>query len=518
MIRMDIAGEISGFRAEKSIRERIRASMTGADEFRNFYYNHLFKVVLLLLPFEIAFVLFFMPYAIDFSGLPVEGAIVLSVFSILLAAAYVHILWRLCKPALTIREDKLRYSKIAFIRALEIDWDHIDGLTEEEVPYTRFTSVKVMKIIYRKMNDTVGQIVLNPNVLHKGNEAFSFLKKIIPPGPSVDAARRLADLKRSPLKNARYKNIELNDQGLNIESRTSKKTVTIPWDAIAALDSENDTGAGQTVIKIEYLKNSKKGRLVLRSTPSREFLDFLKLLMAHAKRNAIAPRLYKLLEPPIEAAKLDPVAAFLIISGFVLAIVGLIVLSFYPPTIASTWTYPLLLIPLCLFPLILTLRLQLGRNTAGARKRSYSIFAGLGFNFGTILAIAILFMLSPASYSWLAADANALCGRMDAAVAHYQKAETHLHENADFLFALGQFYYKKKDWEYAARYYIRAYEKDPTNWFAGPLEKIPDSLYNAGLTDEALAWCDKIMQSYAGRPDVMKVIQQKRKEIAGTLF
>ena len=34
---------------------------------------------------------------------------------------------------------------------------------------------------------------------------------------------------------------------------------------------------------------------------------------------------------------------------------------------------------------------------------------------------------------------------------HYQKAEKHLCENSDFLFAFAQFYYKKQDWEKAAR-------------------------------------------------------------------
>jgi hypothetical protein len=516
---MGMAGEATGFYPGKSVRERVRATLSGADEFRAFNYTYLLKVGLMLFPLEIALILFIKHLSIDFSGFPIEGIVVLSAFSISVTAVYVFLMWRLWKPVLIIRIDKLKYNHIALWRGIEIEWDRIEGLIEDEAPNSRLKSVKVLKIVYRKMNNKIDQIVLNQNMLHKGKEAFSLLKKIIPPGPSADVYRRLEELKRSPKTDVRYKNIVLNDQGLNVPSKVSNKTAVIPWDSITALIPEDDlaAGTGISAVQIEFTRMAKKGRLVLRDIISKEFLDFIKLVMAHTRRDAIDPRLFQLLEPRETAPKVDPVVAFFIISGFILAIVGMIILMFYPPTIASTWIYPLLLIPFSLCPLILTFKLQLSKNPEKASIRSKSIIAGLGFNLGTIGAIAILFMLSPASFSWLVADANALCGRMDAAVIHYQKAEKDLSDNSDFLFSLGQLYYKKKDWENAAHYYIRAYQKDPTNWFAEPLEKIPDSLFKAGLTDEALTWCDKIIQSYSGRPDVIRVIEQKRKEIAGTV-
>ena len=515
---MGSADETIGLHAEKAIGQRVRTALTGAREFRVLY-SHLFKLGLMLLPLEIALVFLFKPLSIDFSGFPVEGVIVLSSFSVCVIAVYVFLIWRAWQPALIIRTDKLKYNHIALARGIEIEWDRIEGLMEEEAPYSRLKPAKILKIVYRKMNDTVGQIVLKQNLLNKGSEAFSFLKKIIPPGPSADVYRRLDDLKRSLKEDFKYNNIKLNDRGLNVSSKVSEKTAVIPWHCITSLGSENDIAAstGITAIIIEFTKNNRRGRLVVRGIISKEFLDFVKLVMANTRRDAIAPRLFQLLEPRKEALNVDPAVALLIISGFVLAIAGLIILVFYPPTIASTWTYPLLLIPLSVCPLILTLKLQLSKNPANTGKRSSSIFAGIGFNMGTLCAIAILFMLSPASYSWLLADANAMCGRVDDAVAHYQKAEKHLSENSDFLFAFAQLYYKKKDWKNAAHYYIRAYEKDPTNWFAGPLERIPDSLYKAGLMDEALTWCDKIIQSYSSRPDVVRVIRQKRKEIAGAV-
>jgi len=42
--------------------------------------------------------------------------------------------------------------------------------------------------------------------------------------------------------------------------------------------------------------------------------------------------------------------------------------------------------------------------------------------------------------------------------------------------------------------------------------KIPDSLYKAGLDDEALEWCSIIMDDYSNRKKVVKAIQRKREE------
>ncbi|MEJ2200848.1 MAG: hypothetical protein P8X63_07515, partial [Desulfuromonadaceae bacterium] len=88
-----------------------------------------------------------------------------------------------------------------------------------------------------------------------------------------------------------------------------------------------------------------------------------------------------------------------------------------------------------------------------------------------------------------------------------------LNMNEDFIFTLGQFYSLKKDWNRAAEYYIRSYEKDPTNWMAEPLANIPNSLSKAGRDEEALQWCDRILGRYAGNSKVIRVIERKKREI-----
>ncbi|TGU71066.1 tetratricopeptide repeat protein [Geomonas terrae] len=141
----------------------------------------------------------------------------------------------------------------------------------------------------------------------------------------------------------------------------------------------------------------------------------------------------------------------------------------------------------------------------------------VAFNLGAVLSVAILFSLSPASFLWLLADTATLTGRMEQAEGLYMKAEPVLANNEDFVFTLGQFYARKGDWNRAAEYYVRSYQKDPTNWMPGPLVSIPDSLSKAGRHEEALQWCERIMSQYAGNREVTNVMKRKKVEITQVL-
>lgn len=85
--------------------------------------------------------------------------------------------------------------------------------------------------------------------------------------------------------------------------------------------------------------------------------------------------------------------------------------------------------------------------------------------------------------------------------------------NTLFIFTMGQFYSRTGDWNKAAEYYIRSYDKDPANWMPAPLAHIPDSLSKAGRHEEALKWCERIMTRYAGNHHVTTLIARKKKEI-----
>ncbi len=222
---------------------------------------------------------------------------------------------------------------------MSVEWDQITGLTEDIIKQFGGKPIKRLKVVFNKTDNTADQIILNSNILQKSDKAFSCLKRIIPPGPSVEVCRRLEKLKQSPIQNFRYKNIDLSNQGIAFVSKNSGKKIVIHWNHISLLISERPITADDhyAAIKIEYMQNTAKRRLTIRGAVAYEFLEFIKLLMSRVERDVIDPDLFQIIEPHDNAINVDPAVASLIITGFLLAIAGIVILSFYPPTIASTW-------------------------------------------------------------------------------------------------------------------------------------------------------------------------------------
>ena len=470
----------------------------------------LLSPIMLLLMLPLAYLL------VDLSTLPVTGLIAGAVVLVWLCAVDIYLGWRAWKPALIIRRDSLTVNHFIFLHSVVLDWDRIEGMTEEKVPIIGRRSMARFKIAYWKSENKKREILVAPHNLENGDAAVALLKKVLPMGISAQGGHKLEQLRSASLNQYRYKGLELDEQGITAVSPVTREKKVILWERIVRLTADGpfDGSRAMVALHLEFAGGASSKRLTLRGVESYEFIEFIKLLMGRVRREAIDPRLFQLIQKPVSVGNIDTGVALLIISGFILALAGLVILFFYPPTITSHWIYPLLLIPLCLFPFVYTIKLQMEAGEGSGRKKFKSRMAALSFNLGTFVAIVILFLLSPASFSWLLADAHATMGDLKAAETHYLRAEKDLSANADFLFAFGQYYYKTQAWGQAADYYIRAYEKDPDNWVAEPLEKIPDALYRAARTGEALEWCDAILDRYAKRGDVVKVISKKRMEIA----
>ena len=500
----------------EAIRERVGKALSDQAGDLAFHYQLLFRIVLLLSPVMLIVLVVTASVLVDFSKLPAERLVVSSVLLACLCGMDIYLSVRMWKPALLIRRDNLTVSHFLFLHGVVLEWDQIQGVTEEKVRILGDRSVTRLRIVYRKADNKRREIILAPHVLRNGDEAARLLKRILPVALSVEADRKLDQLKTVPLKQIRYKGLELDEQGITVASPVTRERKVILWDRILRLQAEGafDGSRGPVTLFLEFTSGASTKRLTLRGVESYEFIEFIKLIMSRVKKEVSHPDLLKLMENPRHDMNIDTGVAILIISGFVLVIAGITSLLFYPPVITSIWTYPLLLIPLCLIPLIYAIKLQLDKNVDDRQKKIKSRMAALGMNVGAIAAAAILFILSPASLTWLMADANAMMGNSNAAETYYRQAEKDLSDNADFLFAFAQYYYKNKEWRQAADYYIQAYEKDPTNWIAGPLEKIPDSLNKAGLTGDALDWCDTIASDYAKRKDVVRAMKKMKAEIS----
>lgn len=452
-----------------------------------------------------------------FSQLPTEGAITLASFFCLLLALTGYCAWKYWQPALILTGEGIEYPLANPFKPVSLPWNRIQGITMD----VRTVSGKpkaMARLILAPDSRGVTEVVIGLHVLEGGEKAAALLKQMIPEKRTRDFAAELLRFTPVSTETLQYRTLEITREGIVCPGgRGGKQRIAVPWDRIDSIKTEGYVIAGYGSITVYYLDKGGTNRLEIRAATSERYHDCIKLLIANAKNAALDPGVMAILEYPVASARADMGTILLVCTGIVMAIAGLLILSFYPPTIASTWLYPLLLLPLCAAPFAWTLKLLSSRFMGGGAAPSRKLAAASLFNIGTLLAIMILFALSPASLSWLLADTNALLGRMEQAEAHYLQAEPALAGNGDFLFSLGQFYARKQEWHKSSRYYIRAYEKDPTNWMLQPLLKIPDSLCRAGQYAEALHWCDRISGQYGARRDIVRTMEKKKQEIRSTM-
>lgn len=444
------------------------------------------------------------------SQMPVEGATVLTALFILFFLLVVFAVWRMWQPALTLSARGVEQNLSRFFTTDFAAWETIEGMTVNERT-VQGRLQKMVKLVIATDEGRTRESVFGITGLDEGEEALTILRRLVPERKPEDFSRVLKRLKPLQTETMRYRDIELTREGI------ARKGEIIPWDQITCMTTEGLVIAGYGSVVIEYSGKGDGGKFSIRASTTEEYLDCIKLILSKGRNISVDPGIIRMLEYPAGAAKKDGYAVLLIVTGVLLSLVGLIVLSFYPPTVDSTWLYPLLLLPLALAPLVWTLKLLGTRYKGGAADPSRKIVGATLFNLGTVLSVAILFILSPASFLWLLADTAALSGRMEQAQELYMKAEPALGKNEDFIFTLGQFYFRKGEWNRAAGYYIRSYEKDRTNWLPEPLAKIPDSLSKAGRHEEALQWCERILRQYAGNRQVTGVIERRKKEIIHVL-
>jgi hypothetical protein len=476
-----------------------------------FHIKRQFKLLMLLGPLAVPLMALSVPF--NFSQMPVEGAVVLGAFFVLYFAFTVYTVWKFWQPALIFSGQGVEYRLANLFKPQFFPWNRIQGMTVDERKICGKTQIMVRLTLAPDRHGTT-EMSIGVAGLDGGDDALALLKRLVPEQKPQVLATVLQRFRPVSTDTLKYRNLEIGREGIIPSAKGgSSRQVVIPWDSVVGISTEGLVIAGFGPVVVRYFDGGVERRLLLRATTSEKYIDCIKLLITNAKKATVDPGVIAILEYPVGSAKADLVAIVLICTGVVLALAASVILCFYPPTVASTWIYPLLLFPLTVAPLVWTIKLLSSRFQGNGAEPSRKLLGAAFFNIGTLLAIGILFNLSPASFIWMLADANTLLGRMDAAETYYIDAEKTLSGNEDFLFTLGQFYARKGDWGKASRYYIRSYEKDPTNWMPQPLAKIPDSLCKAGNYGEALQWCDRIISQYSGRREIVRVIEREKAEI-----
>lgn len=408
---------------------------------RHFYLLLPLRLLISITPMVILLSLKLLPFKV--SLMPVEAVTVLTVFFILFFLITVFAVWRMWQPALTLSTRGVDQRLSRFFTTDFAAWDTIQGMTVNERT-VQGKLQKIVKLVIATEEGGTREYAFGITGLDGGEEALEILRQMVPERKPEDFSRVLARLKPLQTETMQYRDIKVAPEGI------VRKGETIAWDRITNLTTEGFVIAGYGSVAVGYTGGGKP--LGIRASTTQEYLDCIRLILSKARNTSVDPGIIGMLEYPAEAAKKDGYAVLLIVTGVILSLGGLIILSFYPPTVESTWLYPLLILPLALAPLAWTLKLLGTRFQGGNADPSRKIVGATLFNLGTVVSVAILFSLSPASFLWLLADTAALTGRMEQAEGLYMKAEPALAKNEDFIFTLGQFYSRKGDWKRAAGY------------------------------------------------------------------
>lgn len=237
---------------------------------------------------------------------------------------------RMKLPTIVISKDNIIAAKGLFLSEVTIGWNQVLGLKEET---RRITSrydfsekyIEILKIVYRRIHSVtkeivVDQVTLNQYFLSDSEKAFSLLKRIIPPGISLEKYRRIEKMRNLPFHTFRYRHIELDKYEMTVHSESPEKNEVIKWEDITRfkVDTSDLIMRDTAVLIIMYKKDTEIKELIITDRISGELKTLVKMAMARLKKDAIDESLLLFLDC------LGPRLVYAILIGFSLIIFAVV--------------------------------------------------------------------------------------------------------------------------------------------------------------------------------------------------
>jgi len=312
-------------------------------EARLFYVKMQLRILMSITPVAMLFMPFILPF--KFSQLPTQGAVVLASLYLVTLALTVYLVWRHWQPALILTERGLEYTLSNPFKPVFLAWNQIHGITiDERTVYGNTQSMA--RLVLAPDSKGVTEVVIGLTALENSDEALVLLKQLIPEKNTRDFADTLLRYKPVSTDTLRYRDIKLVREGIIPEAG---KRAVVPWDCIDSIKTEGLVIAGYGSVTVQFHDKGITKRLLIRSSTKETYHECIKLLITKANNATLDPAVLAILEYPVTSAKADIVAILLVCTGVIVGIAAMLLLSFYPPTVASTWIFPLLLCgPFCL--------------------------------------------------------------------------------------------------------------------------------------------------------------------------
>lgn len=265
------------------------------------------------------------------NGLMNQPMLIILVLSFVCLMIFLLVTGRRMKlPAIVISKDRIIIKKGLFLSEVTIGWNQVLGLKEEIRKVSSRNDFsgkvfKVLKIVFKRFDSVsekivVDQVTLNQYFLSDSEQAFSLLKRIIPPGISLEKYRQIEKLRNQPFRTFRYRHVELDKYEMTVHSDSPEKNEVIKWENITRfkVDTSDLVMRDTAVLIIMYKKDDAIKEFIIEDRISGELKTLVKMAMTRLKKDAIDESLLLFLD------SLGPRLVYAILVGFILIIFAVV--------------------------------------------------------------------------------------------------------------------------------------------------------------------------------------------------
>lgn len=472
---------------------------------KKYYISTLMMIMMIFIVIMILLSTVILAFIIKYTSMEFPGGII--PFLIMDAIIIGVIIWRIMTPLIEISDTGLKVGVPFLFRKNTAMWDEIDAMV---IGQARTVGIKErdVKILLKSGNASTKELYFKLNAVEKADEIVEKLRAKIPE-KAYEAIKQSSALQKPVTKKEiRYRGWILTEKGLR------KGKEIIPWEKVKELKCAGLVIAGYGATTIIYTGNGGRIQsITAKSSSSEQYQDFIRYLMQHSQKATIDPSLLSALEYSPKDAKADMLSILLFVTGIILLFILGGVITYYSTGIYIGSIALMLYAPFTLIPMIMTMKLLVGRFRGKTEPSSKKILWSSLFNVGQVVSVLVLFVISPFSFYWMAGDLAVKLKAFDRAEGYYQSALHRIPNNIDALFEMGSLYREKKDYDKAVDYLTRAYTRNPSWWGPDGVVLLPDTLLKMGKHKEALKWCEQILKDRPNKIDIQKAISKKQDEI-----
>ncbi|MFW6022390.1 MAG: tetratricopeptide repeat protein [Halanaerobiaceae bacterium] len=409
---------------------------------------------------------------------------------------------KLKKPIVELKEDKIIIVNSNWIREeIKIPWEKVEGfILIKNNPIFKmpiFNTKRIIRIVTD--DDKINKkSYIELDFLENSNDLIKQLKGRVKDLTEKHHSSLLSI--SSNKKEYRYKGYHLTPEGI------IKENQLISWNSIYEIKSKGIVLTGYGGLKIKYRMSGNNGKMNIKAGNDKDYLNVIKYIIKNSCQARVDKKLYNLLEKSPKGAKIeDRILILNIVFPFIMIFTLYIVDSYILESFARVpITFAVYFWPFSISLGILTSRIR----KASGNWNNISLHSKLSLSKFLVLFLAIMmfFQISPASLNYIKGDYYNSKEDYKHAYYNYQKVLDKHPENIEVKYSTAKALVDLGDYTKALFLMEDVYENFSGEWNPQAVKLIPEILIKLNRTQEALDWCQRILNDYPDSEGVQEVI------------